>query len=187
MNLAFGYDSIALPAEATADPTMELVTPQVLAFNIDFAHVPFRKAATQLAAIAPSMQEMGQDQPEIAGLMLMSALRAAFSEAGTTIRLDGTRIQLRDALVTVAGGVDVDPNAPFGVVGAMDVSIFGLDALTAAAQELPQTPENQEFLGTLEFLAVMSDRGQDGGETVDRYRIEADAYGAVTVNGQQMF
>jgi len=187
LNFAIGYDSLALPPAAYAeDPMVELLAPQVLALNIDVAYVPFQQAATQLASIAPSIGQMS-DQPEIAGLLLLSTLRAAFAEAGTTIRLDGTSIQLKDALITVTGGVDVAPSAPLGVTGAMDISFFGLDALMASAASLPPSPEADEFRGTLEFLAAMSERGEDGGEVVDRYRVVADEMGAVTVNGQQVF
>ena len=187
LNFAIGYDSLTLPPEAYAeDPMAEILAPQVLALNIDVAHVPFQQAATQLASVAPSFGQMG-DQPEIVGLLLLSTLRAAFAEAGTTIRLDGTSIQLKDALITVTGGVDVAPNAPLGVTGTMDISLFGLDALMASAAALPPSPEADEFRGTLEFLAAMSERGEDGGEVVDRYHVIADEMGAVTVNGQQVF
>jgi hypothetical protein len=187
LNFAIGYDSLTLPPAAYAeDPMVELLVPQVLAFNIDVAHVPFQQAATQLASIAPSVGQM-RDQPEIAGLLLLSTLRAAFAEAGTTIRLDGTSIQLKDALMTVTGGVDVAPNAPLGVTGTMDISLFGLDALMQSAANLPPSPDADEFRATLEFLAAMSERGEDGGEVVDRYRVVADEMGAVTVNGQQVF
>lgn len=187
LNFAIGYDSLVLPPAAYADdPMVEILAPQVLALNIDVAHVPFQQAATQLASIAPSIGQMG-DQPEIAGLLLLSTLRAAFAEAGTTIRLDGTSIQLKDALVTVTGGVDVAPSAPLGVTGVMDISLFGLDALMASAASLPPSPDADEFRGTLEFLAAMSERGEDGGEVVDRYHVVADEMGSVTVNGQQVF
>ncbi len=188
LNFAIGYDSIVLPPEAYAeDPMIELLAPQVLAINIDVAHVPFQQAATQLAAIAPSVGDMGAEQPEIAGLLLLSTLRAAFAEAGTTIRLDGTRIQLQDALVTVTGGVDVAPSAPLGVTGVMDISLYGLDALMESAATLPPSPDADEFRGTLEFLAAMGERGEEGGEIVDRYHVEADESGAVLVNGQTVF
>jgi len=187
LNFAIGYDSLTLPPAALAeDPMVELLAPQVLALNIDIAHVPFQQAATQLASVAPSFGQMG-DQPEIAGLLLLSTLRSAFAEAGTTIRLDGTSIQLKDALITVTGGVDVAPSAPLGVTGAMDISLFGLDALMQSAAALPSSPDADEFRGTLEFLAAMSERGEDGGEVVDRYHVVADEMGSVTVNGQQVF
>ena len=89
--------------------------------------------------------------------------------------------------MTVTGGVDVAPNAPLGVTGTMDISLFGLDALMASAATLPPSPDADEFRGTLEFLATMSERGEDGGEVVDRYHVIADEMGAVTVNGQQVF
>ncbi len=188
LNFAIGYDSIALPPEAFADdPMVELLAPQVLAINIDVAHVPFQRATTQIAAIAPSVGEMGADQPEIAGLLLLSTLRAAFAEAGTTIRLDGTRIQLRDALISVTGGVDVAPSAPLGVTGDMEISLYGLDTLMQSAAALPPGAEADEFRSTLEFLAVMSVRDEEGGEVVDRYHVVADETGAVTVNDQPVF
>jgi len=188
MGLAVAFTGIELPAPILAEePAAELAAPKALGFNIDFSHVPFQDAAMQIANIAPSMEQMAGDQPELAGLMLVSALQAAFAQSGTEIRLDGTRIEFRDATVTIDGGVDVDPNAALGVVGTMEIALYGLDQLFEAANKLPPGPETDDFTGSLAMLGIMSDRAEENGAPVDRYHVEAAPDGAVYVNGEQMF
>ncbi|MEX0809638.1 MAG: hypothetical protein WD044_13005 [Dongiaceae bacterium] len=188
LNLALGYDELTMAETAfDGDPTAGLMAPVSATINIAFNNVPFRQVASTLTAMAPNLTQTGEGQADIVALLVLSALQTALSNADTRIDLSGTQIALKDARMTLDGIVDVDPNAMFGAVAKLDLAIYDLDALTERAMALPAGPEAQQLQSSLMYLASVSTRSEDGGETVDRYKVVVTPTGDVQVNGQPVF
>jgi len=188
LNLAIGYEELTMAETAFAgDPTAGLMAPVSATINVVFSNVPFRQVASTLTAMAPNLTQAGEGQADIVALLVLSALQTALSNADTRIDLSGTQFALKDARMTLDGIVDVDPDAMFGAVAKLDLAIYDLDVLTERAMALPTGPEAQQLQGALMYLASASERSEDGGEPVDRYKIVVTPTGDVQVNGQPVF
>jgi hypothetical protein len=188
LQLALGYDTLMLAEDAFAgDPTAELMAPLSMNLNVAFSNVPFRQVASTMTAMAPNLTQAGEGQADIIALLVLSALQTALSNADTLVDLSGTEFVLRDARVTLDGTVDIDPDSMFGAIAKLELAIRGLDELTEKAMALPTGPEAEQLQGSLMYLASVSERGTDSGETVDRYKVLLTPTGDVLVNGQPVF
>jgi hypothetical protein len=188
LQLVLGYETLTLAEEAFADdPTAELMAPLSMNLNVAFSNVPFRQVASTMTAMAPNLTQAGEGQADIIALLVLSALQTALSNADTQVDLSGTEFVLRDARVTLDGTVDIDPDSMFGAIAKLDLAIRGLDELTEKAMALPAGPEAEQLQGSLMYLASVSERGTDGGETVDRYKLLLTPTGDILVNGQPVF
>jgi hypothetical protein len=86
------------------------------------------------------------------------------------------------------GAFDVKPEAIFGLVGALDVNLHGLDEAMKLANEAAQSsPDAAQIVGGLAMIQSMAKRetGADG-KPVDRLKLEVDAMGDAKVNGMSL-
>jgi hypothetical protein len=188
LQLALGYETLTLAETAFADdPTAELMAPISMNLNFAFSNVPFRQVASTMTAMAPNLTQAGEGQADIIALLVLSALQTALSNADTQVNLSGTEFVLRDARVTLDGIVDIDPDSLFGAIAKLVLAIRGLDELTEKAMALPAGPEAEQLQESLMYLASVSDRSVDGGETIDRYKVFLTPTGDILVNGQPVF
>jgi hypothetical protein len=188
LHLALGYETLALAEDAFADdPTAELMAPLSMNLNVAFSNVPFRQVASTMTAMAPNLTQAGEGQADIVAMLILSALQTALSNAETQVDLSGTVFVLRDARLTLDGTVDIDPESMFGAIADLELAIRGLDELTEKAMALPAGPEAEQLQQSLMYLASVSERGVDGSESVDRYKILLTPTGDILVNGQPVF
>ena len=140
-------------------------------------------------ALMQNPQE-GQD-PTAMNQMLMFALMGeilpALTEAGTQIKLPHLMVDSEAAAMTAEGGFDVNPAAPHGLTGALNVAITGLDRVIALL-ETEVNAGNQDALGPLgmaNWLKALAKRETDGqSRAVDRYNLQITADGQTLLNGQ---
>jgi hypothetical protein len=73
------------------------------------------------------------------------------------------------------------------VVGALNVTVRGMDDLVALAQQTPDDYDAQQVVGTAGMLQQFSVREQGAdGKPVDKFKIEVDEAGRVLVNGKPL-
>ena len=136
-----------------------------------------------------SLQE-GQD-PAAMNQMLMFVLMGevlpALTQAGTQLKLPHLLVESEAAAMTAEGAFDVNPAAPHGVTGTLNMAITGLDNVIALL-EAEVSAGNQEAFGALgmaNWLKALAQRETNGqSQAVDRYHLQITADGRTLLNGQ---
>lgn len=119
--------------------------------------------------------------------MMLGEALPALTEAGTQIKLPHFVLESEAATMSAEGAFDVNPTAPQGVTGALEVAIIGLDNVIALL-EAEVNAGNQDALGALGmagWLKSLARRETDGeSRVVDRYDLKLTADGRTLLNGQ---
>ena len=177
--------------------------PDQSAMQIDVERLPLREIvslvgtmASEAMAVDPALQ--GQPGNGAGGgleammLPLMFQLNQLMTQAGTVINIRDTGVETSIASLDMAGSFDVDPQAAFGIKGGLLASLTGLDALLQAAQEAMGSPDEalRDFalnvMLALGSLQAYTDRSETDGQVVDRYDLQVDPSGLISVNGQPL-
>lgn len=119
--------------------------------------------------------------------MFLGEALPALTEAGTKIKLPHFMIESDAAKLTADGAFDVNPAAPQGFTGAMQVAITGLDRVIALLEEEVKAGNQDAIagLGMANWLKGLGRRETDGqSQAVDRYSLQLTADGRTLLNGQ---
>jgi hypothetical protein len=111
---------------------------------------------------------------------MLETLRKALPAAGTQLRIENGLLRAAKAQVTATGAFAADAEAPFGVVGALGVSIVGMDEIAKAATQPDAAPAHK----MLAALARSGERAPDGKALL--YRFELGRDGRALVNGRPL-
>lgn len=109
-------------------------------------------------------------------------LRDMLAEAGTRLNLDESLFQTAKTRVTADGSLAADRAAVLGVVGALGLTVAGMEELVSASARA-----EGDGAATSKMLAALARIGRRGpnGKTLT-YRIELGADGLASVNGEPL-
>jgi len=145
-----------------------------------------RTLAFALMQAGPEGQMSGPMNQMLMFMLLGEAL-PALTEAGTQLKLPHFLIESDVAAITAEGAFDVNPAAPQGVTGALQVAITGLDQVIALleAEVNGGNPDAFGPLGMANWLKSLARRETNGqSQAVDHYSLELTADGQTLLNGQ---
>ncbi len=131
--------------------------------------------------------QMSGPMNQMVMFMLLGEALPALTEAGTQLKLPHFVIESDVAAITAEGAFDVNPAAPQGVTGALQVAITGLDEVIALleAEASGGNPDAFGPLGMANWLKSLARRETDGqSRVVDHYSLQLTADGRTLLNGQ---
>jgi hypothetical protein len=172
-DLEIGYRHAGLVADG--DEPLHDLAPHEAELKLTLVRAPME--ALLQTGIAAGLEYMLLGQLNSAPAMLES-LRKALPEAGTQLRMDNGLFRAAKAQVTAAGAFAADAAAPFGVVGALGLSVMGMDEIVKAAARSDAAPAHK----ALAALARRGERAPDGASL--HYRFELGRDGQALVNGR---
>jgi hypothetical protein len=150
--------------------------PRDAALKLTLVRAPME--ALLQTGVAAGLEYMLLGQLNSAPAML-ETLRKALPAAGTQLRIENG-LRAAKAQVTATGVFAADAGAPFGVVGALGVSIVGMDEIVKAATQPDAAPAHK----MLAALARSGERAPDGKALL--YRFELGRDGRALVNGRPL-
>ncbi len=147
-----------------------------------------KMAAFAFMQAAQEQQAPGQ-MDQMLMFMFMGEALPALTEAGTQLRLPHFLVESEAATLRAEGAFDVDPAAPQGLTGSLEMVLTGLDRVIELLQA-EIDGGNQDALGPMgmaNWLKVMARRetGSDG-VPVDLYSLQVTADGQTLLNGQPL-
>lgn len=152
----------------------------------------FKMAAFAFMQSAQEQQAPGQmpgQMDQMLMFMFMGEALPALTEAGTQLRLPHFLVASEAATLRAEGAFDVDPAAPQGLTGSLEMALTGLDRVIELLQAEIDAG-NQDALGPMgmaNWLKVMARReiGSDG-QPADLYSLQITADGRTLLNGQPL-
>jgi hypothetical protein len=118
---------------------------------------------------------------------MLVALQAVLQTSGAKIEIAPSQLVSELVELKADGMFNVAQQSMFGMIGALNVAIRGVDDLVALAQQTPGDFESQHVMGGAEMLQQYSAREQGAdGKPVDTFKIEINEAGQVLVNGKPL-
>lgn len=117
---------------------------------------------------------------------LMGDMRQAMVDAKTELKIDKGALASKTASMAIEGGLSADATAVFGMSGAIDVSILGLDALVAAHKDAVDSKNDSlaSALRIVPVLAGIAEPGVDG--KAAGYHLDIKPDGQLLLNGKSI-
>jgi hypothetical protein len=187
--LAFdiSHQGLALKMDETSSPLDQAALPESGNLSLKVTDIPSKDMAKVLADNMPGVASGDPQMAEANAMAMLVALNAVFQASGAKIEVAPSQLVSQLMELKADGNFSVTPQAVFGVVGALNVAIRGLDDLVALAQQTPERSDSQQAIGAAGMLQQYSAREQGAdGKPVDKFKIEINEGGQVTVNGKPM-
>lgn len=181
------YQDLVVANDDMAGPVQQASLPKTGNFGFKVTDIPGQDLMKVLTDNLPGMMSADQALAQANAMAMLVALQAVFQTSGAKIQV--TPSQLASQLVNLKadGNFDVTPQAVWGVVGALNVAITGMDDLMALAQQSPDDYNAQQAIGSIEMLKQYSAREQGAdGKPIDKFKVEVDQSGQILINGRPM-
>lgn len=186
IDFGLGHDGLVLKdPEITATPLLEKLLPAKGNLALNLSDVPSKELWNLIGDQFPGLIAGDQNQAEAAFNVMLMAVGQLLQQAPMKLNVGPSGLVAEALQVGAAGTFDVKPEAVFGLIGALDVDVHGLDSAMQMATEAAQTsPAAGEIVGGLAMIQSLAKRetGSDG-KPVDKLKIEVDAMGDTKVNG----
>jgi hypothetical protein len=188
-NLAFdiAHQDLALAMGEVSNPIDKAALPKNGNLSLKVTDIPSRDIVKVLADNLPGVASSDVTMAEANATAMLVALNAVFQASGAKIEVAPSQLVSELMELKADGNFNVTPQSMFGLVGALNVAIRGLDDLVALAQQTPEHPDSQQAIGAAGMLQQYSQREQGAdGKPVDKFKIEINEAGQILVNGKPM-
>lgn len=181
------HQGLAINTPEASTALAKAVLPRSGNLGIKVTEIPSKDLTKVLADNVPGMMSTDVAVAEANGMAMVAALQAVLQTSGAKIEVTPTAVTAEATELKATGAFNVQPQAIFGVVGALDIAMTGLDAVMALAQANPTDPSAQEVIGMVGMLMQYAQRetGADG-KPVDKFKIDVKETGEMLVNGKPM-
>ncbi len=181
------YQDLVVSSEEMAGPVQQASLPKTGNLGFKITELPGQDLMKVLTDNLPGMMSADQALAEANGMAMLVALQAVFQSSGAKIEVTPSQLAAQLVNLKADGSFNVTPQAMWGVVGALNVAITGMDDLMALAQQTPDDYNAQQAIGSIEMLKQYSAReeGADG-KAVDKFKLEVNESGQVLINGKPM-
>jgi hypothetical protein len=181
------YQDLVVADEDMAGPVQQASLPKTGNFGFKITDIPGQDLMKVLTDNLPGMMSADQAMAQANAMAMLVAVQAVFQTSGAKIEVTPSELAAQLVNLKADGNFNVTPQAMWGVVGALNVAITGVDDLMALAQQTPDDHHAQQAIGTIEMLKQYSAREQGAdGKPVDKFKVEVDESGQVLVNGKPM-
>lgn len=188
-NLGMSHDGLAInDPEFASEPLFAKLLPASGKLDLNLTDVPSKELWTLVGDNFPNLVSNDPARSDAAAGVLLVAMQQLLQKAPMKLTVAPSGLNSELLQVDAVGNFDVKPEAAMGVVGALDVSLHGLDEtmklVTHAAQS---SPNAAQIVGVLAMIQSMAKRDTSSdGKPVDRLKLEVDATGDTKVNGTSL-
>lgn len=181
------YRDLVVANDEMAGPVQQASLPKTGNFGVKVTEIPGQDLMKVLTDNLPGMMSTDQALAEANAMAMLVALQAVFQTSGARIEVTPSELAAQLVNLKADGSFNVTPQAMWGVVGALNVVVTGMDDLMALAQQTPDDYNAQQAIGSIEMLKQYSAREQGAdGKPVDKFKVEVDESGRILVNGKPM-
>lgn len=186
-NFDLGHQDLVVKSEEMASPVTQASLPRSGNLGLRIAEIPSKDIVKVLADNLPRVASADTAMAEANATAMLVALQAVLQSSGARIEVAPSQLVSDLAEMKADGMFNVVQQAMFGVVGALNVAIRGMDDLVALAQQTPEDYDAQQVMGTAGMLQQYSAREQDAdGKAVDKFKIEINEAGQILINGKPL-
>jgi hypothetical protein len=189
ISFGVGHEGLVInDPQFTASPIYAKVLPTAGNLAIKLDDVPSKEFWALVGDNFPNLMTADPAQSEAAAGVMFVAMQQLLQKAPMKLTVAPSGLVSEAVQVDAIGAFDVKPDAVFGIVGALDVNLHGLDEAMKLANEAAQSsPDAAQIVGGLAMIQSMAKRetGADG-KPVDKLKLEVDAAGDTKVNGMSM-
>ena len=188
-NLGFSHDGLKINSPKLNQlPLFAKLLPASGKLDLNLADVPSKELWQLLGDNFPTLVSSNPAQAEAAAGVMFIAMQQLLQKAPMKLTVAPSGLSSEVLQLDATGAFDVKPDAVFGLVGALDIGLHGLDEAMKLANEAAQSsPDAAQIVGGLAMIQSMAKR-EDGsdGKPVDKLKLEVDATGNTMVNGMPM-
>ena len=189
VNLGFSHDGLKINSPKLNQlPLFAKLLPASGKLDLNLADVPSKELWQLLGDNFPTLVSSNPAQAEAAAGVMFIAMQQLLQKAPMKLTVAPSGLSSEVLQLDATGAFDVKPDAVFGLVGALDIGLHGLDEAMKLANEAAQSsPDAAQIVGGLAMIQSMAKR-EDGsdGKPVDKLKLEVDATGNTMVNGMPM-
>lgn len=189
INFGIGHDGLAIKdSDFAKNPLFAKLLPASGNLDLNLTDVPSKELWQLIGDNFPGLITADPARSEAAAGVMFVAMQQLLQKAPMKLILAPSGLASEVIQLDATGAFDVKPDAIFGVVGALDVGLHGLDEAMKLANEAAQTsPDAARIVGGLAMIQSMAKRetGADG-KPVDKLKLEVDAMGEAKVNGMPL-
>jgi hypothetical protein len=186
INIGMGHDGMVIKdPEITATPLMEKLLPASGNLALTLSDMPSKELWNLIGDQFPGLIAGDQNQAEAAFNVMLMAVGELLQKSPMKLNVGPSGLASEALQLAASGAFDVKPEAVFGLIGALDVDVHGLDGAMQVATEAAQTSaEAAQIVGGLAMIQSLAKRETTSdGKPVDKLKIEVDAMGDTKVNG----
>jgi hypothetical protein len=182
-----GFQELAVSMDEMGSPLEQAAMPKGGNLSLKITEIPSKDMIKVLADNLPGVASADSAIAEANAMAMLVALQAVLQTSGARIEVAPSELVAQLVEMKADGMFNVVQQAMFGVVGALNVTVRGMDDLVALAQQTPDDYDAQQVVGTAGMLQQFSVREQGAdGKPVDKFKIEVDEAGRVLVNGKPL-
>jgi hypothetical protein len=189
VNFGVGHDGLVIKdTDAAKNPLFAKLLPASGKLALNLTDVPSKELWQLIGDNFPGFVTADPARSQAAAGTMFVAMQQLLQKAPMKLTVAPSGLVSEILQIDATGAFDVKPDAVFGAVGALDVSIHGLDDAVKLANEAAQaSPEAAQIVGGLAMVQSMAKReaGSDG-KPVDMLKFEVDAAGDAKVNGTSL-
>jgi hypothetical protein len=181
------HQDLVVKSPDMASPVTQASLPKSGNLSIKVSEIPSKDMLKVLTDNVPGMSTSDPAMAQANAMAMLVALQAVIQSSGAKIEIAPSQLLSQLVEIKADGAFNVQPQALYGIVGGLNVAIRGIDDLLALAQQTPEDYDAQQAMGSIQMLQSFSAREQGAdGKPVDKFKIEVNETGQMTVNGKPM-
>ena len=187
LNFDIAHQDLVVTSPEMASPVTQASLPKNGNLSIKVSDIPSQDMVKVLTDNLPGVTSGDPAMAQANAMAMLAALQAVLQSSGAKIEIAPSQLLSQLVEIKADGAFNVQPQAAFGIVGGLNVAIRGIDDLLALAQQTPDDYDAQQAMGSIQMLQAFSAREQGtDGKPVDKFKIEVNEAGQMTVNGKPM-
>jgi hypothetical protein len=187
LNFDIAHQDLVVNSPDMASPVTQASLPKSGNLSVKVSEIPSKDMVKVLADNVPGVTSGDPAMAQANAMAMVVALQAVIQSSGAKIEVGPSQLLSQLVEIKADGAFNVQSNALYGIVGGLNVAIRGIDDLLALAQQNPDDYEAQQAMGSIQMLQTYSAREQGAdGKPVDKFKIEVNQAGQMTVNGKPM-
>jgi hypothetical protein len=182
-----GHQDLVVTSDELSSPVSKASLPKSGNLSLKITDIPSKDIVKVLADNLPGIAAADSAMAEANATAMLVALQAVLQTSGAKVEVAPSQLVSEVVEVKADGMFNVVQQSMFGLVGALNVAIRGVDDLVALAQQTPDDFEAQQVMGTAGMLQQYSAREQGAdGKPVDKFKVEVNEAGQILVNGKPL-
>ena len=187
LNFDIAHQDLVVKSPDMASPVTQASLPKSGNLSIKVSDIPSKDMVKVLTDNIPGVSSGDPAMAQANAMAMLVALQAVIQGSGAKIEIAPSQLLSQLVEIKADGAFNVKSQAAYGIVGGLNVAIRGIDDLLALAQQTPDDYEAQQAMGSIQMLQMYSAREQGAdGKPVDKFKIEVNEAGQMTVNGKPM-
>lgn len=187
LNFDIAHQDLVVNSPDVASPVTQASLPKSGNLSVKVSEIPSKDMVKVLTDNIPGVSSGDPAMAQANAMAMLVALQAVIQSSGAKIEIAPSQLLSQLVEIKADGAFNVQAQAVYGIVGGLNVAIRGIDDLLALAQQTPDDYEAQQAMGSIQMLQSYSAREQGAdGKPVDKFKIEVNETGQMTVNGKPM-